>query len=127
MAVAAVICAWFVLGARQAHEINTATTLLNDAATDRSAAVQQRVQSLLNAASFIHPGVDVTLLRAQSAQNARDYNRAEQLIEQATSAEPDNIAAWIDDLQLRLLDPSLGGGNVFARLHELDPLTVYEH
>jgi hypothetical protein len=128
VAIAVVVCAWFVIAIRQVHAIDAATKLLNNVSTERSAAVQQRSRSLLDDAAFLDPGVDVTLLRAQLAENARDYGRAARLIDQATAAEPHNLDAWIAYLKLRLLHPSLGNGKlVFARLHQLDPVDVYTH
>jgi hypothetical protein len=126
--IAVVVCAWFVIGVRQVHAIDAATTLLQNVSTERSVAVQQRSRSLLDEAAFLHPGIDVTLLRAQLAENARDWARASRLIDQATAAEPDNLDAWLADLSLRLIHPSLGTGKLlFARLHQLDPLDVYTH
>jgi hypothetical protein len=128
LAIAVVVCAWFVIGVRQVHAINDATNLLNNASTERSVAVQQRARSLLDEAAFLYPGVDVTLLRAQLAGNARDYGRAARLLDQATTAEPDNIHAWVAYLELTLSHPSSLNANVlYARLRQLDPLDVPRH
>jgi hypothetical protein len=127
-AIAVVVCAWFVIGVRQVHEVDAAATLLNNPSTERSTPVQQRARSLLDAAAFLNPGVDVTLLRAQLAENERDYVRAWRLIDQATAAEPTNIEAWLGYLKLRLLHPSFGNGKLLvSRLHQLDPLDVHTH
>jgi hypothetical protein len=125
-AVAVVVCAWFAIGVRQAHEISAAANILNNASTERVPAVQRRAMSMLDAAAFLNPDTQVTLLRAQLAENAGDYARAARLINQATAAEPDNIEGWIASLKLGILDPSFGNGRlVFAQLHRLDPVDVY--
>jgi hypothetical protein len=126
--VAVIVCAWFIVGIRQVHAINGATKLLNDVSRERSPAVQQHARSLLNEAAFLQPGVDVTLLRVQLAENALDYGRAGQLMRQATAAEPDNVRVWLAYLKLSLLHRGFGNGKVlFTRLHELDPVDVYQH
>jgi hypothetical protein len=111
---------------RQAHEVSAASTLLNNASTDGVVSVQRRALSMLNAAAFLNPGTDVTVLRAQAAENERDYARAKRLLDQAAVAEPDNLAVWVAYLKLGLLDPSVGNRQlVFGRLHNLDPVAVY--
>jgi hypothetical protein len=128
VALAVVVCAWFVIGIRQVHAISAATKLLNNVATERSPAVQAHARSLLDEAAFLQPGVDVTLRRVQLAQNARDWARAGRLMDQATAAEPDNLDVWFAYLQLRVLHPAFGNGKLmFGRLHQLDPLDVYKH
>ena len=125
VAIALVACAWFVIGIRQVHATDAATNLLDKVSTERSAAVQQRARSLLDEAAFLSPGVDVTLLRAQLAENAGDYPGAARLLAQATSAEPDNIYAWTAVLKLGLAHPSVvNRTHLNARLHQLDPVDV---
>lgn len=126
VAVAVVVCAWFVIGIRQVHAIDAATNLLNNVSTDNVGAVQQRALSMLDTGAFLYPGTDVTLLRAQAAENQRDFVHAKRLLDQAATAEPDNLAVWSAYLRLRLVDPSVGSRNlVFDRLHYLDPIDVY--
>jgi hypothetical protein len=126
LAVAVVACAWFAIGARQSHEVSAATELLNNASTERVAVVQRRAQSMLDAAAFLYPGTDVTLLRAQLAENERDYLHAKRLLGQAAAAEPDNIAVWLAYLKLGLLDPSVSNRKVvFGRMHNLDPIDIH--
>jgi hypothetical protein len=120
VAIAAVVCAWFVIGIHQVHAINAATKLLNNVPTERSPAVQQHARSLLDEAAFLHPGVDVTLLRVQLAENEREYAYAGRLMDQAAAAEPNNLDVWLAYLKLRLLHPAFGNGKLlFERLHEL--------
>jgi hypothetical protein len=125
-AVAVLACAWFVVGLRQAHEIDAATNLLNNGGTERSAAVQQHARSLLDSAAFINPGVDVTLLRAQLAENEGAWANAARVLYQAASAEPDNLSVWIAYLRLWLMHPAFGHRKLlYSRLHQLDPVDVY--
>ena len=106
--------------------MTAAAELLNTASTESDAAVQQRAQSMLDAAAFLYPGTDVTLLRAQLAENEHDYVRAKRLLVQAAAAEPDNLAVWFAYLKLRFLDPSVGNRKlVFGRMHYLDPIEIY--
>lgn len=125
-AVAIVVCAWFVIGVRQAHDISAATKLINDASSERGAAVHPEARSMLDTAAFLYPGTDVTLLRAQLAETERDYAHAKRLLDQAAAAEPDNIAVWYAYLQLGLMDHSVVSRQlVFGRMHDLDPIDVY--
>jgi hypothetical protein len=132
---AIVICAWFVVGARQAHEQNTATDLIAVPGAELHAAAYDRTTKLLDAAAFLNPGVSVTLLRAAQAQEAQRYGRSEHYLAQAVRAEPDNLAAWGGYLtlavQLAVHDPQYGGSpaararlrrRINKHLHELDPL-----
>jgi hypothetical protein len=121
-AVAVVACAWFVLSARQAHDLDAATALLQKQ-SGYTAAGSARTRSLLDSASFLEPGTDVTLLRARLAMEQHRWKRARRLVDQATRAEPDNLQAWISALDLAVVHPaSIDVGHVVARLRGLDPV-----
>jgi hypothetical protein len=133
-ALAIVICAWFVVGARQAHEQDIATDLIAMPGAELHAAVYDRTTALLDSAAFLDPGVNVTILRAAQAQEAQRYGRAERYLAEAVRAEPDNLAAWGGyvtlAVQLAVHDPRYGGSaaartrlrrSVDTHLHELDP------
>ena len=119
---AVVAVAWFVIGARQAHDVDAATTLLNYEA-GHSAAGSRHTESLLSSADFLYPGVDVTLLRARLAMEQYDWAKAKPFVDQATAAEPDNLTAWIYALDLKLKDPStVDTEQLLAHLRMLDPV-----
>ena len=106
--------------------MTAAAELLNNPSADGDAAVQQWARSMLDAAAFLYPGTDVTLLRAQLAENERHYVRPKRRLVRAAAVEPNNLAVWVAYLKLRLLDPSVGNRKlVFERLHYLDPIDIY--
>jgi ABC-type hemin transport system substrate-binding protein len=78
---AAVVYVWFVIGARQAHEEGKATALLAHPTLGHTPAVQRQARSAIDATAFLHLGPNVTLVRAQLAENLRDFARARQLID----------------------------------------------
>jgi len=94
MVVAIVACAWFVLGARQAHEIAGATAIASSA-TQLSASQAARADSLLADAGTLNPDTQVELLRAQVALERGTRGRALALIRRVNSLEPDNIDGWL--------------------------------
>jgi hypothetical protein len=115
---AVVICAWFVLGARQAHEIDAASQLLANHAGDASRATPE-----LKSAAFLYPGNDVRILQAQLDLKRRRYAAARRLIAKAIAKEPEDLNAWIAALDLAVDDPAVENTNrVFAHLRMLDPI-----
>jgi hypothetical protein len=121
-AIAVVTVAWFVVGARQAHLVDAATTLLNDNA-GRHAEGARHTESLLSSAAFLSPGTNVILLRARLAMEQHAWPRATRLVHQATAAEPDNLNAWISALDLAVAHPSsIKLSPVVAHLRTLDPI-----
>ncbi len=63
--VAAVACAWFALGVRQAHDTDAATALVDGAKLSASQA--RKADSLLKSAAALNPDREIDLLRAQVA------------------------------------------------------------
>lgn len=121
-AIAVVAIAWFVVGARQAHLVDAATTLLGDEA-GQHATTSRHTESLLSSAAFLSPGTDVTLLRARLAMEQHDWPRAQRLVDNATAAEPDNLAVWISSLDLAVAHPSSADvTRTLARVRTLDPM-----
>jgi len=94
VAIAAIVCAWFALGIRQAHDTAQATTILSNAST-LSAAQADHVDSLLHSASFLNPDRQVSVLRAQAAKERGDPGLAQTILEGVVHAEPQNAVAWI--------------------------------
>lgn len=95
LVVAAVVaCAWFVLGVRQAHDVDQATSLLSNAShVDRRQA--SRVASLLQQAQLLNPDRQVDLLRAQLADQRGNRAQAERILHRVVAAEPMNALAWV--------------------------------
>lgn len=92
--VAVVACAWFVLGARQAHEIASATAIVSGG-TQISARQAARADSLLADAGTLNPDTQVDLLRAQVALERGDRGRALAIVRRVNVLEPDNVAGWL--------------------------------
>jgi predicted Zn-dependent protease len=88
------ICAWFVLGVRQARDTARATALVNSS-TQLSSADGARARSLLNSAGTLNPDLTVDMLRGQLALDENDNRRAAQILASVTRREPMNLDAWV--------------------------------
>ena len=121
---AVLVAAWFLVGARQAHELDTATNLIADHAGNTTRG-SDRTLALLRSADFLLPGEQADLLRAQLALERREYAKARRLIGRATGSEPQDENAWIEALDLALIDRSQeNAGEITAHLRTLDPVGV---
>ncbi len=91
---AALVCAWFALGARQAVDTSRAGAIIDHAntLTPQQAA---RAQALLSSASVLNPDRQVDILRGIVAQERNDPRRALAIFERVTQAEPMNVTAWV--------------------------------
>jgi hypothetical protein len=94
LAVAIVICAWFVLGFRQARDTGRATALVNRTAALGPADVA-RARSLIRSASTLNPDLTVDALRGELALDQNQNRRAAQIIGSVTQREPMNLDAWV--------------------------------
>jgi predicted Zn-dependent protease len=94
VAVALVVCAWFAIGIRQAHDTAKASAIVLNAQS-LSAAQVKHVDSLLHSASFLNPDRQVSVLRAQAAQRHGDLKLAQAILRGVVHAEPQNAPAWI--------------------------------
>lgn len=117
-AVAIVACAWFVLGAGQARDINRATALL-PAGGRVSPATGTRVAALLHSAGRLNPDRQVDLLRAQLADARGDRRQAERILRGVVAAEPLNADAWV--ALARSATDAATVRQAFRRLQELVP------
>jgi hypothetical protein len=90
---ATVLCAWFVLGAVQAHDENRATTLIDGAGTP-SPALTSQIMHLLDVAGTLNPDRDIALLRSQAQTRAGRDAAAVRTAQGVARAEPLNIDAW---------------------------------
>ena len=118
LAVAA--CAWFVVGIRQAQEIQRASAILSRASTVTPAEART-VSSLLSSAAFLDPDREVNLLRGQLALERGRPSRAQQIIEHVTRAEPQNLAAWLALAQAATNDVGLFD-YALRRIRALEPV-----
>jgi predicted Zn-dependent protease len=109
-ALAVVLVAWFVLGARQARELGQASAIAQ--ASSVSAGQARHADQLLDAAATLNPDREVTLTRAAIALDRNNIRRARTLIERVTAAEPENLVAW--DL---LVQASQGNRRLLARAY----------
>ncbi len=92
--VAVVVCAWFAVGIRQAHDTSKATAIVSGA-NRLNGAQAERAASLLRAAGFLNPDTEVDLLRAQLARDLSERQRAEQILAGVVRKEPLNVRAWV--------------------------------
>jgi hypothetical protein len=121
-AIAVIVIAWFAIGARQAHLVDAATKLLDNEAGQHADSTRQ-TESLLRSAELLNPGVNVTLLRARLAMEQHAWPRATRLVHDATTAEPDNLEAWISALDLAIAhSSSIDLSTVLTHLRTLDPI-----
>lgn len=93
-AVAIVVCLWFALGVRQAHDTAAAQAALSHPASLTAAEVA-RVNGLLRGARTLNPDRTVAQLQAQLDGLAGDPRRAAAVVEGVVAAEPQNIGAWL--------------------------------
>ena len=93
LASALVVCAWFVLGAVQTHDVNHATALIDRSSTP-SVALTARIMRLLDGAATLNPDRNVDLLRAQAQTRGGENRAAVRTALAVTHAEPLNIDAW---------------------------------
>jgi thioredoxin-like negative regulator of GroEL len=91
--VAIAICAWFVVGIRQAHDTAQASAILSGAAT-LNTAQREHAGSLLRSAGFMNPDTEVDLLRAQLALTRGHSTQAEEILLSVVNKEPLNSQAW---------------------------------
>lgn len=92
---ALVVAAWFALGVRESHELNTVTSLL--AGHPRLTAAQAaRADALLSSAATLNPDRQEELDRGEVALAAGHLPAAQRIILQVAREEPDNIDVWAD-------------------------------
>jgi predicted Zn-dependent protease len=112
-------CAWFALGARQAHEMTKATNLLESSSSLSSRQLHE-AQSWLDSAATLNPDRTVDILRARALIKAGQARNAEQLLESVTRREPLSLEAWIWLAGSALGDPPVAR-RALAHIDTLDP------
>jgi hypothetical protein len=116
---AVVVCAWFVVGIRQAQDTSQAQGILSGR-TPLSAAQKANVASLLSQDGWLNPDSEVDLLRARLDVDQGRFAAARRLVERVLADEPRNAGAWV------ALAQSSGGEETtfytaLIRLRELIP------
>lgn len=104
LAFALAVCAWFVLGIRQAREIAQATSIVTQPGA-LTASQSARAASLLRSAGTLNPDSTVDLLRARLAIRRHEPGRAKRIVEGVTQREPKNIEAWYTLAEVSGNDP----------------------
>lgn len=90
---AALICAWFALGIRQANDLSQATAIVS--ATSRPSPDRaQRAASLLHSAGSLNPDRMVDIVRAQLDIAEGRLRSARSTLLRVVAAEPENVVAW---------------------------------
>jgi hypothetical protein len=89
---AIVACGWFVLGARQASDIDRATALLSGTHIDARDAA--RARSLLSDAALLDPDRQVQILRSEVDYERGAHLQAGRILRGVVAAEPLNLLAW---------------------------------
>jgi predicted Zn-dependent protease len=124
-AVAILVCAWFVLGIRQEHDLNRAQAIVSSA-NSLSAAQAAHVNSLLDAAGTLNPDQQVNLLRGDVAALRNQTPRAARIFQQVADREPMNINAWV-----LVAQADFGKGrplaNAIAHISQLDHQMKGQH
>jgi predicted Zn-dependent protease len=116
--VALVVCAWFAIGVRQAHDLNQATAIVDQSNQPTKAQIAH-AGSLLNAAAFLNPDSEVKLVRAELELGDSDIAQGRRIVEGVVREEPQNLEAWY------LLAQDAGGRKLLfralAQINKLDP------
>ncbi len=120
--IAAVVLAWFVLGARQAHDTAGALALATPLHID--AATAARARSLLDSAGTLNPDRTVQLLRAKVAFERGQNRQAIAMIEGVGRVEPDNRSVWGLLIGPATKSDSAALRYALARLHYLEPIVT---
>ncbi|HSO98715.1 MAG TPA: hypothetical protein VLP43_07165 [Solirubrobacteraceae bacterium] len=94
MSLAILLCAWFALGATEAHDLSRATAIVGNSGS-LSAGQAAQVEALLSSASTLNPDRTVNLLRGMVALDRGQRRRAIRIFEQVTRNEPMNLDAWV--------------------------------
>jgi predicted Zn-dependent protease len=100
--VAVLACAWFALGAVQAHDVTRVNAILNSPTL--TARQIHDARSLLRTAGTLNPDTQVDILRAELLQGENNNAAARALYRAVLRKEPKNVLAW--DLLAQAGDPS---------------------
>jgi hypothetical protein len=94
IAFAALVCAWFVLGIRQAHELGNATSILSQPGF-RTPGQLREVSALIRSAGTLNPDAQVDIARGRVAIDRQTFPAARRILGDVVRREPMNLEAWI--------------------------------
>ena len=116
---AVALCAWFVLGIRQADDVTRATNAIEGS---RVLTVTQlhTIDSWLQAARTFNPDAEIDILRGRAAIKAGRIGLAQRILAGVSRDEPMNLEGWIWLAGSALGDPSRARRAV-AQIDKLDP------
>lgn len=117
---ALVVCAWFVVGLRQAQGTTHAEAFVTTH-QHASRAEGHTVRASLSEASLLNPDTTVTLLRGRLAGELGQSGQAARLITPITRQEPQNLDAWLSLAYVSGHDPAVFA-RALAQVKRLDPL-----
>ena len=119
-ALCVVVCAWFVVAARDAHEVDAAASTLASGQSASPAALRSAA-SQLDAAAFLNPDQQVGVLRGRLGLAEHRFGAARRVLERVTRDEPMNLDAWILLVGASLSKPSEARA-ALAQIARLDPV-----
>jgi DNA-binding transcriptional regulator YiaG len=125
LAVAVAACAWFALGAHQAHDTQAATNLL-DNSSQLSPTQARAVNSTLDSAATLNPDEEVNILRAEVAIDQGQFARARSMLARVIHREPKNLAAYIAALHASSNDQPAFYATLIA-INRLAPGILSQH
>jgi hypothetical protein len=105
VALAAIVCAWFAIGIRQAHDTAKASSILS-AGAPLNASQAAHVTALLRGAKLLNPDEQVAVLRGELAIRRNDLAAARNILRAVLRAEPMNLQAWAWLAKASSNDPS---------------------
>jgi predicted Zn-dependent protease len=91
---AAVACAWYALGIRQAQDMQRATSLINGPSS-LTPAQARHARTLLHSARTLNPDLTVDILRGELALDQGHPAVAVRALQSVTRREPQNLQAWV--------------------------------
>jgi hypothetical protein len=104
IALAIVVCAWYVLGIRQSRAVDQASATVSHGGAVTAAEARQ-ASAQLSSARFLNPDRQVDVLRAELYLDRGDLAAAQRILKSVVRSEPDNLAAWIALARSSIGDP----------------------
>jgi predicted Zn-dependent protease len=117
-ALAVVVCAWFALGVRQAHDLAQATRII--AAGNLDPVHARQASGLLDGAATLDPDSTVEIMRGYLHLEQGDLPGARKVLLPVVHDEPQNIAAWLALARASLGDLKVGEA-AYSALARLRP------
>jgi hypothetical protein len=106
LAFAIVVCAWFVLGAVEAHQIDHVADVLAQSSS-LTPAQSRAALDQLSSAGALNPDRQVDLLRAAVLQDDNRIKGSQAILLHVVAGEPMYVEAWYQLAGVAGADPSL--------------------